>query len=74
MLDTAIRFVAMPTKKPDDIKQTNLRLKVSTVARMRAYANAHPLQPTLTQLVEAAVERFLDDEERHESKPPAKRK
>jgi hypothetical protein len=55
-------------------KHTGFRLRVSTVQRLVAYAAAHPLQPSLAQIVDAAVREWLDHNEPllPGAKPPAK--
>lgn len=52
--------------------QINFRLKVATIERMERYKQRHPLHPTLTSIVEAGVNDWLD---RHEPElPPPKPK
>lgn len=65
---------AMPKPKDEVIKQTNLRLKESTLRRMREYANSHRLQPTLTQIVEAALAQFFADGANMEPRPSSPRR
>jgi hypothetical protein len=74
MLCDAIPSAVMPKKADEPTEQINFRFKKSTVKRMRAYANAHPLQPTLTMVAEAAVVRFLNEEEPNLPKPSKQEK
>jgi hypothetical protein len=61
-------FPPMGKHKPTEPTVTKtFRLRASTVERMEAYANAHPLQPSLAQIVEPAVNEWLD---RHGPNPP----
>jgi hypothetical protein len=45
-------------------EQVNFRLKSATIERMEAYKERHPLHPTMTQIVEAAVAAWLTVHER----------
>lgn len=45
-------------------EQANFRLKTSTLERMETYRERHPLHPTLTQIVEAAVTQWLAENEK----------
>jgi len=72
-ISPAVSFPAMPRKEksPQQTDQINFRLKLATIERMEAYKDRHPLHPTLTQIVEAAVGDWLD---RHEPELPPKSK
>lgn len=50
-----------PKKEPT--RQLNVLVRVTTIKRMMRFGNDHPLQPSLARIVEAAVTRYLDEEE-----------
>jgi hypothetical protein len=65
---------AMPKRIEEPTEQVNFRFKKSTVKRMRAFANEHHLEPTLTMVAEAAVLRYLADEEPKLAEQPKPRR
>lgn len=74
-IPSALGFIAMPRKDTatERTQQVNFRLKTVTVERMERYKDRHPLHPTLTQMVEAAVADWLDKHEPELPKRPAAR-
>lgn len=50
-------------------KQTNLRLDAQVLARAESHRKSHPLRPSLTQVVEAALREYLDAHEPEAAKP-----
>lgn len=74
-----VTFSGMAKKEPTEpTQQINFRLRTATVEKMERYRDAHPLRPTLTQMVEAAMAEWLDAHpvpprttpKRHSSRPP----
>jgi hypothetical protein len=43
--------------------QINFRLKRATIERMERFSELHPLHPKLTQIVEAALKLWMDQNE-----------
>lgn len=46
-----------------ETEQVNFRFAISVIERMAAFKERHPLRPTMTQIVEAAVAEWLDANE-----------
>jgi hypothetical protein len=65
VINAAVSFMPMARKEQPATRteQVNFRLKSATVERMEAYKERHPLHPTLTQIVEAAVALWLNENE-----------
>lgn len=47
-------------RKESESNPTTLRIKTVSLKRAREYANRHHLQPTLTQIFDAAIAEYLD--------------
>lgn len=63
--NAGVTFLPMARKSKDGAPtdQINFRLKVATIDRMERFRDRHHLHPTLTQIVEAAVNDWLDSHE-----------
>lgn len=74
-LTAGVFFVPMARKSKEaaPTDQINFRLKVATIDRMERFKERHHLHPTLTQIVEAAVNEWLDAHESEAAKPKPKR-
>jgi hypothetical protein len=76
MLVAHIASPVMAKREParEETELTAFRLRGSLLKRIRAYANAHRLQPSLAQIVNAAIDEWLDrhEDELGEEKKPAK--
>jgi hypothetical protein len=77
----AVRSPFMAKRESAPTKQVNVRLVIPTVRRVDAYRERHPLRPTWTQIIEAALGEWLErndppvaDPERHHGKLPPPRK
>lgn len=55
-------------------QQINFRLKTATVERMERFKESHPLHPTLTQIVEAAIAEWLGKQPHAPARPADKPK
>lgn len=66
-IPAAATFSFMAKKEATD--QINFRLKTATIERMETYRARHPLHPTMTQMVEAAMKDWLDRNEPFLPKP-----
>lgn len=58
MIAVAVDSPAMPEKKATE--QIGLRLDKALLDKLREYANAHPMQPSLTQLLNLAMREWLE--------------
>jgi hypothetical protein len=73
-LTSALPFVPMARRDTTDpTQQTNFRLKTPTIERMERFKERHPLNPSLTRIVEAAVNEWLDRNEPQLPADPPKR-
>lgn len=58
MVLEAVNFSPM-AKAREKTRQVNFRLAETKLARMDRVNESHPLKPTLTQIVDAALEAYL---------------
>lgn len=52
-----------PTSPAEPTEPKNFRLRQSVIERVEAYKSRHPLRPTLTQIIEAALVEYIDQHE-----------
>lgn len=62
----------MAAEKKANTEQVGVRLNKPQLERLRAYANSHPMQPSLTRLIDMAIGEWLVAHET-EVDPPKKR-
>ena len=69
-ITAAVSFQPMARKEPGTVTdQINFRLRRALIERMEAYKERHPLRPTLTQIADAAIEQWLNENEPTLPKP-----
>jgi hypothetical protein len=59
MVAAALHLPVMADKKKPDTEQMGLRLNRAQLDRLREYANKHPMQPSLTRLIDVAIGEWL---------------
>jgi hypothetical protein len=70
MISTALDCPDMAKEQHGkSVQQMGLRLNKQQLDRLRAYANAHPMQPSLTTLIDMAIGEWLANHE-SEIAPP----
>lgn len=69
-LNFPVAFLPMARKETaEKTQQVNFRLKTSTLERMERFRESDEIRPSLTQIVEASVAKWLDAKEaEHASK------
>lgn len=70
VISSRLPFPLMARKEKAATEQVNFRLKTETVEQMEAYRVRHPLHPTMTQVVEAALAAFFAEEEKLRPRKP----